>query len=49
MFAALERTRPRLLVWIPPALRAGTYRVSVRQVWDETAVGQVTWEIRPPP
>lgn len=43
LFPAKSRAKLRLLVQIPKEFRAQAYEVFVRQVYQETEVGRVTW------
>jgi len=47
LFAAKSRTRMRLLVHIPEALRKHDYEVAVRQLFEKEEVGRVTWRLTP--
>jgi serine protease len=47
-FPARSRTEMRLLVHVPEAAREHTYRVAVRQLFENEEVGRVTWQLTPP-
>jgi Subtilase family len=47
LFPTKSRTRMRLLVHIPKKMRRKPYEVYVRQLYEGTEVGRVTWRLAP--
>jgi hypothetical protein len=46
LFPAKSRTELRLLVHIPKEYRQRSYKIAVRQLWEEEEVGRVTWQLQ---
>jgi hypothetical protein len=46
-FAAGSQATLQLVVYVPPELRNASYRISVRQLYENETVGCVTWRLRP--
>jgi serine protease len=47
VFPAKSRSQLRLLVQIPKEYRGNAYEVFVRQLFEETEVGRITWRLSP--
>lgn len=46
-FPAKSRTKMRLLVNIPEALRKHAFQIAVRQLFEKEEVGRITWRLAP--
>jgi serine protease len=47
IFPAGSRTPLRLLIQIPEELQKQSWRLAVRQIFEDVEVGRVTWLLRP--